>query len=231
MNTVGSHIRKLRKQRGLSQQALAEKLNVTRQAVSQWENGNTQPDLDTLARIAKAFDVDILEVIYGEKRKAPPHLTPQQRKRHRIGFIVFGALSLAVGALSLILKPHLYDWYFRYENTALLVAYCYYIEPLLYISIPLAALNGCSLVWDIRIRHRMVRRIVLIASAAYILLYCGIATASLVFRSSTIAFFFGFMAFTVQNSVLFLLPGIGLFFGLNGRRTETDTKEKQIKRN
>ena len=59
MNDVGKHIKTLRKENRVSQETLADSLYVTRQAVSQWETGRTQPDLDTLEIIAKYFNVDI----------------------------------------------------------------------------------------------------------------------------------------------------------------------------
>ena len=49
----------LRTQRGLSQDELAEKLFVTRQAVSRWENGETTPNTETLKRLSALFDVSI----------------------------------------------------------------------------------------------------------------------------------------------------------------------------
>ena len=50
---------KLRTERGLSQDALAEKLFVTRQAVSRWENGDTLPNTETLKLLSKLYDVSI----------------------------------------------------------------------------------------------------------------------------------------------------------------------------
>ena len=50
---------KLRSDRGLSQEALAERIFVTRQAVSRWENGETVPNTDTLKLLSKEFDVSI----------------------------------------------------------------------------------------------------------------------------------------------------------------------------
>lgn len=52
-------IYKLRTKKGLSQEALAEKVFVTRQAVSRWENGETIPNSDTLKVLSKFFDVSI----------------------------------------------------------------------------------------------------------------------------------------------------------------------------
>lgn len=49
----------LRKKSGLSQDELAEKLFVTRQAVSRWENGETTPNIETLKSLSKLFDVSI----------------------------------------------------------------------------------------------------------------------------------------------------------------------------
>lgn len=49
----------LRTQKGLSQDALAEKVYVTRQAVSRWENGETTPNTETLKLLSKLFDVSI----------------------------------------------------------------------------------------------------------------------------------------------------------------------------
>lgn len=52
-------ILELRTKRGLSQDELAEKLFVTRQAVSRWENGDTVPNTETLKLLSKFFDVSI----------------------------------------------------------------------------------------------------------------------------------------------------------------------------
>ena len=52
-------INKLRTEKGISQEELAEKIFVTRQAVSRWENGETVPNIDTLKLLSKLFDVSI----------------------------------------------------------------------------------------------------------------------------------------------------------------------------
>ena len=58
----------LRTQRGLSQDELAEKVYVTRQAVSRWETGETTPNTDTLKLLAALFDVSI-DMLLGEPRQ------------------------------------------------------------------------------------------------------------------------------------------------------------------
>lgn len=61
-------ILELRTKRGMSQDELAEKIMVTRQAVSRWENGETIPNTDTLKLLSKEFDVSI-NTLLGEPRK------------------------------------------------------------------------------------------------------------------------------------------------------------------
>ena len=61
-------ILELRIKTGLSQQELAEKVFVTRQAVSRWENGETIPNTETLKLLSKIFDVSI-NTLLGSPRK------------------------------------------------------------------------------------------------------------------------------------------------------------------
>ena len=61
-------ILELRTKSGLSQDALAEKLYVTRQAVSRWETGETVPNTETLKLLSKLFDVSI-NTLLGAPRK------------------------------------------------------------------------------------------------------------------------------------------------------------------
>lgn len=52
-------LKKLREKNNLTQDQLAERVNVTRQAVSRWETGETQPNTDTLKLLSREFDVSI----------------------------------------------------------------------------------------------------------------------------------------------------------------------------
>ena len=65
MDKLNSTIKKLRQDKGINQEQLAQQLHVTRQAVSNWETGKTQPDIETLTRIAEYFDVSVEHLIYG----------------------------------------------------------------------------------------------------------------------------------------------------------------------
>ncbi len=70
MNQVlAKNIVSLRKKQGLSQEQLAEKLCVSRQAVSNWERGTSVPDVATLTLIAQLFDTDLTAIVSGECEK------------------------------------------------------------------------------------------------------------------------------------------------------------------
>ncbi|MEJ9159419.1 helix-turn-helix transcriptional regulator, partial [Paenibacillus graminis] len=60
--TVGQNIRKLRDERNITQQQIADSLGVTFQAVSKWECGTTVPDITLLPEIAAYFSVTIDEL-------------------------------------------------------------------------------------------------------------------------------------------------------------------------
>lgn len=66
--TIGQRIAALRKQAGLSQEALAAQLNVSRQAIGKWEADASLPGLDNLQELARALGVSCDELLTGEKR-------------------------------------------------------------------------------------------------------------------------------------------------------------------
>ena len=74
MRDIGKNIKLIRQAKEMTQEALAEALYVTRQTVSNYENGRSNPDLDMLLKIADVLDADINTIIYG-----PP--IPQSKKR------------------------------------------------------------------------------------------------------------------------------------------------------
>lgn len=62
---IGNRIRKYRKESGLTQEQLAEKINVTKSRVSNWEQGINRPDADIIGNICRALNVspsDLLDV-------------------------------------------------------------------------------------------------------------------------------------------------------------------------
>ena len=67
---IAKNLVNLRKKHNMTQNELAEKLFVTRQTVSGWENDRTQPDVEMLCKISEVLEVSVEDLIYGEKRYA-----------------------------------------------------------------------------------------------------------------------------------------------------------------
>lgn len=79
-NTLGKKISELRKEKGITQEELAEKLGVSPQAVSKWENEISCPDIMLLPELAKIFDVSIDELFSVIPKKETELLPPEKRK-------------------------------------------------------------------------------------------------------------------------------------------------------
>ena len=65
---IGCFIKELRKEKGLTQEQLAEQFCVSRRTVSRWETGSNLPDMDILIEIADYYDVDFRELLDGERK-------------------------------------------------------------------------------------------------------------------------------------------------------------------
>ncbi len=61
--TIGENIKRLRREVGMTQEQLAEKLNVTNAAVSKWERGDSLPDITMLFPIADYFGISVDELM------------------------------------------------------------------------------------------------------------------------------------------------------------------------
>ncbi len=104
----------LRKQKGFSQEELANRLNVSRQTVSKWEVGDSTPDMEKLVAISDLFEISLDELVLDKAAVSSEEtfsksevlselkeklLTDENKKRAKKGFkiagIVFGVLVLA----------------------------------------------------------------------------------------------------------------------------------------
>ena len=65
---IGSFLKELRKEKDITQEQLAEKINVSGRTVSRWETGSNMPDISLLAELAEFYDVSIPEIIDGERK-------------------------------------------------------------------------------------------------------------------------------------------------------------------
>lgn len=83
-------LRELRKKAGYSQEALAEALDVSRQAVSKWESGTTNPDINNLIRLGELYQVSTDFILLGSSPEEelsdpePPKRTPKSAEQFPI---------------------------------------------------------------------------------------------------------------------------------------------------
>lgn len=69
--SIASRLAELRQEQGLSQEALAERLGVSRQAVSKWERGESSPDTDNLIALAELYGLSLDALVLGRDAPAP----------------------------------------------------------------------------------------------------------------------------------------------------------------
>lgn len=65
---IGAFLRTLRKEKNQSQEQIAERFGVSSRSVSRWENGNTMPDISIMIELADYYEVDIRELLSGERK-------------------------------------------------------------------------------------------------------------------------------------------------------------------
>ena len=97
MRDIGKNIRDLRISQNLTQDQLAEKLFVTRQTVSNYENGKSRPDVDMIVKISEVLGCDVESMLYGVKN--------DNRKTEHIKLAVGAVLTLVIVVLSVYLEP------------------------------------------------------------------------------------------------------------------------------
>ena len=99
----------LRKQKGLSQEELANRLNVTRQTVSKWEVGDSTPDMEKLVALSALFNVSMDELVMGKEAVTQdnPSKTDSDEKNVLIKKVlkvisIFAGIILAIDVISMI---------------------------------------------------------------------------------------------------------------------------------
>lgn len=65
--TIGGFIQKVRKEQGLTQKELADRINVSDKTISKWENGNSAPNTEILQDLCTALDISVNELLSGER--------------------------------------------------------------------------------------------------------------------------------------------------------------------
>lgn len=112
---IGNFLKQLRKEKGLTQEQFAERFYISSRTVSRWETGSNMPDVDMLIELADFYEVDIREIIDGERKsenmdnetkatlkKVAKYATEENQKRYkRLSTLL--AASIALGFVCYLL--------------------------------------------------------------------------------------------------------------------------------
>lgn len=101
--TLGMMIAELRKEKGITQLELAEKMGVTDKAVSKWERDLSCPDINSLPMLADFLGVSVDELMQIKKETYEPKISTKERIMGIID-IIFKAVVLAMGVAVVVLS-------------------------------------------------------------------------------------------------------------------------------
>lgn len=120
---IGCFLKKLRQEKGVTQEQLAEDFGVSSRTVSRWETGTNMPDITILVQIAEYYDVDINEILNGERKsesmdsklketllKVADYSELEKKKALQAGnvaFILMFAICTAIIAIQMVLTVDL----------------------------------------------------------------------------------------------------------------------------
>lgn len=172
----GSFLRELRKEKQLTQEQLAERFGVTSRSVSRWETGSNMPDLSILVELADFYDVDIRDIIDGERKGEDMNKEEKERlqlvadyaetekntllMRLRI-FSIVGLISLIAGLTMMVIS--------RDNN---LPVYDYLMGTLMGVSIGallVAVFYSTGALENMRKRKRTLMKVLLVISILVLL--------------------------------------------------------------
>lgn len=172
----GSFLRELRKEKQLTQEQLAERFGVTSRSVSRWETGSNMPDLSILVELADFYDVDIRDIIDGERKGEDMNKEEKERlqlvadyaetekntllMRLRI-FSIVGLVSLIAGLTMMVIS--------RDNN---LPVYDYLMGTLMGVAIGallVAVFYSTGVLENMRKRKRTLMKVILVISILFLL--------------------------------------------------------------
>lgn len=150
MTSFTTNLKRLRKEKGATQDDLAQWLHVTRQTVSSWETGRCQPDIEMLMALAQALDADLNELIYGTK----PGEYPKYQRKYVIWTAVCGVLAAVAVLFWIVLTPFLERYTaMTYDLTYSAIFIC--ILPVLgWFSVGALLPSALALVYPVRLKGR-----------------------------------------------------------------------------
>ena len=201
MHDIARNLKCLRRQRGLTQEELAARLHVTRQAVSNWERNRNLPELEILLSAAELLGVGVDELLYGP-RPAEGAAAPANRRRRTVTagalWAVWAALWLAYQLWALPALEAMYD---KYDYSA---AGWLLLWPALNLLLGMAVCALVSIWRELRPRRLALRRA---------LFWAGAGCAALLLLGVLLLPVHGALVALHESAIPYLLCGGQIFCG------------------
>jgi len=157
---IGLFLRTLRKEKELTQEQLAEVFNVSSRTVSRWETGTNMPDLSVLVELADFYNVDIKEIIDGERKsesmndetretleKVVEYTKEDKKKQHLKMRKILGGILIGFGAFlaitALTIFPSDSSWGSIYSTIGAIIASVGVYQLIFNIKFKLIYTIGC----------------------------------------------------------------------------------------
>lgn len=214
MNEVAKNIRRLRTQKGITQEEAAGQIHISRQGFSNWETGRSQPDIESLTALAEVFEVDVNELIYG-KKSVPPEVTPENRRRHVKWSVILGALYLIFLVAGWLLYPYAKEQMNHYFTTTWYFVYALVLAPVQWLLLTMALVQLVSIWHNLQIGVARWRRALLLSGAALLALFIALVLWAFVIPIKCPGTLFLMMMWCFRNPMWALVPGILLAVGMN----------------
>ncbi len=214
MTSIGENIKNTRKKLGITQEELAEKLSVTRQAVSNWENGKTEPDIETLTKIAQIFNISIDGLVDG----IPKGITELRGKKVYLKLgIIFTAFYVISTLILLIIKNPLYEYVGSTYDTLPYFLTGFIWKPFTVISggIGISALVAYST--GFYIKSSILRIVLLVLGVVCFILTTVYLIYTVFIYRFELSFLFSpyYYVFLLENPFLHVLAPVMIFFGIS----------------
>ena len=149
---IGEFLKELRKEKGLTQEQLAEQFNVSRRSVSRWETGKNMPDISLLVEIAEFYDTSIPKIINGERKSEKMNEEVKEVAETMSNYagaekesILKNIRGLSLIGLLALMVYFLLDVTGVFENNHLLEYLYVYSEAMIYVTVLLIPLYTTGL--------------------------------------------------------------------------------------
>ena len=160
---TGDFLKELRKEQSLTQEQVAEKLGVSSRTISRWETGTYMPDISMLVDIAEMYDVDVREIIDGERKQENMNIEVKET-------------AIKMADYSVMEKKNLLKWIRLMSISIMIVSVCLIILNILRafaIAQDMPSIQPRAIIGNILISANSIMSYILLAFSTIVTLYAS----------------------------------------------------------